>query len=281
MGVLSKTQINDEASPNENLDIMNLLGDVQKSIQASRRDIEVVRDEIAVNQDNIDAIREIIMKIPTNKEAKKLSEAEKLDLIKEIKKLSKGILHDYLLDDIDVQNLDSLDIDGLNLPEPKKEELRLLQKILRDLLGSDSGKKTDFDKMVAKLSLVMEAEEREQAGWQNRQEGEHPKDTDPVVDESVQAYVRFLKSIKEEINEGNDEQMGATTKEIVSQSWDTLVKFLQAKTSKQRSLKVLAEVKVFMALTSRQPNSARKSANPEDQAKLKEKQVRNKLALRS
>jgi hypothetical protein len=101
------------------------------------------------------------------------------------------------------------------------------------------------------------------------------------VDESVQAYVRFLKSIKEEINEGNDVQMGATTKEIVSQSWDSLVKFLQAKTSKQRSLKVLAEVKVFMALTPRQPKSARKSANPEDQAKLKEKQLRNKLALRS
>ena len=279
LGVLSKTQTNDEA--NSNKYITALLDVVQKSIEGSRRGIEVNRGEIAANQANIDAIKELIMKIPTNEEAKKMPEDKKLDLIKEIKKLAKCILHDYLLDDIDVQNLESLDIDGLNLPEPKKEELRLLQKILRDLLGSDSGKKTDFNDMVTKLIHVMEAEEREQASWQKEQEGEHPKDPDPVVDEHVEAYVRFLKSIKEEIPEGNGEQMGATTKEIVSQSWDTLVKFLQVKTKQQRSLKVLPDVNVFMALTTSQPNSARKAANPEDQAKLKEKQLRSKFALRS
>jgi len=90
---------------------------------------------------------------------------------------------------------------------------------------------------------------------------DHEGEDDLVID-GVEAYVRFLNSIKQEIPESNREQLPATIKEIISQSWDGLHKFLlnQAKNKKEKA--ILPESAVMMLRTTRTAEKDKNKATP-------------------
>jgi len=130
---LKKLNKKEKIDKKDALDLLHNVEDLAKSVHGSKREIDTKIEGIAHHNLNINLLKDTILKIPTNREGTGMTKQEIKDLIAEIKRLAKEILSDFILDDIDINDFENLDIDGLALPEKKKDQLRMLQSIIKEL----------------------------------------------------------------------------------------------------------------------------------------------------
>ena len=211
----------------ENETLRNQLGDLVQSVNSSKRSDIVKLDQDMDYQKNIDGLKDVIMQLPTNNEGIKLTQEKKNELLGELENIAKDLCDDYIVDDIDFENLADIDIDALDLPNSKKQELKDIQKVIIEFKKDDG--KINYDKLADLLSDAVNIEQKEK--------DDIDKKTAQMFElkDGLDAYISCLQYILLEVPRLNTNQMNVETKSNVNINLEAITDFLRSQTHDQRN----------------------------------------------